>query len=480
MRKKDFLWGGACAANQCEGAYLEGGKGLSTQDLIAYVPVEKRGHMFTIMSMDSERFEAAKKDVEGNYPKRRGIDFYHRYREDIALLAEMGFKVFRMSVAWARIFPNGDEREPNEEGLRFYDAVFDELLKYGIEPLVTISHYESPVGLVDKHNSWMSREMIDAYVRYATVLFERYKGKVKYWMPFNEINVIRFCPYTSAGILLDRSERPDEEMEYQALHHQLVAAARATAKLREICPGALMGAMMTRNLYYPENCAPDNILLAQTENAYALAPIDVEVRGRYPNRLLRYFEKMGYEICMEAGDLDVLRENTVDFLGFSYYSTSVPTNNSSDTVAGNMVVGKRNPYLPVNEWGVQCDSVGLRVSLHDLWDRYQVPLFIAENGRGFVDTVGEDGRIEDDYRIDFLGSHIRQMLLAMEEGVEVMGYTCWSPIDMVSASTSEMRKRYGMVYVDLDDEGAGSGRRSRKKSFAWYKEVIATDGECLK
>lgn len=479
IENQNFLWGGSLAANQCEGAWLEDGKKMSAQDLVAFIPKEQRGELFQLMSMNSRRYEEAKLDTKGNYPKRRGIDFYHRYKEDIRMFAEMGFKVLRISIAWSRIFPNGDEALPNEKGLEFYDRVFDEMKKYHIEPLVTISHYETPVGLIDKYNSWMDRRMIDEYVKYASVLFLRYQDKVKYWLTFNEINTVRFIPYTNLGILLDRSERPDEEMIYQALHYALVASAKATKLAKKIRKDFQIGAMMSRNLYYPESCDPRKILVAQRENQFACASTDVQVRGAYPTRVLKYLRDKQYQLDMTEEDFRILRDNTVDFLSFSYYSTSIPADGEKAEVAGNVAVGKRNPYLNVSEWGVQSDPMGLRYSLHDLWDRYQIPLFIAENGLGYADVLPEDGFIQDDYRIDFMREHIRQMLLAMEEGVPVMGYTCWNPLDSVSASSSEMRKRYGLIYVDQDDYGNGTLERRKKKSFYWYKKVIETNGADL-
>lgn len=476
-----FLWGGAVAANQVEGAYNEDGKGLSTADVVKYCPPEERQGLEQLLAMSGPELAAAIEDQgEGNYPKRRGIDFYHRYKEDIALFAEMGFKVFRLSISWPRIFPNGDDPVPNEAGLRFYDEVFDELHKHGIEPLVTLSHYEMPVHLTTKYNGWESRELVGLFVRYAETVFERYRNKVKYWLTFNEINCTLKAPFLGAGILLDGKDNP-KQVAFQALHHQFVASALTVKRGREINPGFQIGCMLARKLVYPYTCHPADVLKAQEENQMAQFCSDVQVRGYYPSYIRRHLERYGVQIEMQPGDEAVLRDNLVDFLSFSYYMSSAVSVNeeAGATTEGNLTKGLVNPYLASSDWGWQIDPVGLRVVLKEMYDRYQIPLFVVENGLGAVDTLEPDGTINDDYRIDYFAKHIEQMGEAVADGVDLMGYTSWGCIDLISASTSEMRKRYGFIYVDQDDEGGGTLRRIPKKSFYWYQKVIASGGADL-
>ena len=475
-----FLWGGATAANQLEGAYNEGGKGLSIFDMVTFVPKEERGNDIEMdVKSEKELEELLAGNGGDNFPKRRGIDFYHRYKEDIALFAEMGFKTFRMSISWPRIFPNGDEKEPNEEGLAFYDNVFDELLKHGIEPLVTLSHYEMPLHLVKKYNGWADRRLVDFFVHYAETVFARYKDKVKYWLTFNEINVSTFSPYIGSGILVDRVDHVEQAV-YQALHHQFVASARAVKACHEMIPDAVIGCMLARMEVYPETCSPDDILAALEEDQKNLFFTDVQARGYYPSFMLSYFEKNNIQIEMLPGDEEILQQHTVDFVSFSYYMSMVASGAADKAKEkGNFFSGIKNPYLETSDWGWQIDPKGLRITLKKMYDRYQIPLFIVENGLGAYDKVEEDGSINDDYRIDYLRAHIDQMGEAIQDGVELMGYTSWGCIDLISAGTSEMSKRYGFIYVDQDDYGNGTLERRKKKSFDWYKNVIETNGESL-
>lgn len=477
---KGFLWGGATAANQLEGAYNEGGKGLSIFDMVQFVPKEERANEIEMDIRSKKELEDLLAGTVGdNFPKRRGIDFYHRYKEDIALFAEMGFKTFRMSISWPRIFPNGDETEPNEEGLAFYDKVFDELLKYGIEPLVTLSHYEIPLTLVQKYNGWADRRVVEFFVHYAETVFDRYKGKVKYWLTFNEINVSTMSPYIGSGVLIDEVENKEETV-YQALHHQFVASARAIKACHEMIPDAMIGCMLARMEVYPETCSPDDVLEALKEDQMNLFFTDVQVRGYYPSYMLSYFEENDIKIDMLPGDEEILLQHTVDYLSFSYYMSMVASGApGKKKEKGNFFSGVKNPYLESSDWGWQIDPKGLRITLKKMYDRYQVPLFIVENGLGAYDKVEEDGSINDDYRIDYMRAHIEQMKEAIKEGVDLIGYTSWGCIDLISASTSEMSKRYGFIYVDQDDYGNGTLERSKKKSFDWYKQVITTNGEEL-
>jgi 6-phospho-beta-glucosidase len=477
-----FLWGGATAANQVEGAYNLDGKGLSTADMVPWIPKEQRGLGFAMDVTAGYIEDVIAGKISDRYPKRDGIDFYHRYKEDIALFAELGFKVFRLSINWSRIFPNGDDTEPNEAGLKFYDNVFDELKKYDIEPLVTLSHYETPLALTRKYNGWYSRELIGFYTKYAETVFKRYKNKVKYWLTFNEINVITHSPYTGGGILVDQLPgKTKEQIAYQAAHHQFVASALATKLAHEIIPESKVGCMLARMQTYPVTNHPDDILEAQRQNDLNLFFTDVHVKGEYPAFINRYFAENNITIKKEIGDDEILKQYPVDFISFSYYmSLSVTTQGEREQVAGNMIEGAvKNEYLETSDWGWQIDPKGLRVTLRDFHNRYGKPLFIVENGLGAYDKVEEDGSIHDTYRIDYLKKHIEQMKEAVKDGVHLMGYTAWGPIDLVSMSTSEMSKRYGFIYVDQDDEGNGTLNRSKKDSFAWYQKVITSNGEEL-
>jgi 6-phospho-beta-glucosidase len=468
--REGFLWGGATAANQFEGGWKEGGKGPSTADMMT-------GGTHTTPRRITPELE------EGTYyPSHQAIDFYHRYKEDIKMFAEMGFKTFRMSLNWTRIFPNGDDLVPNEEGLKFYDDVFDELLKYNIEPLVTISHYETPYGLTKKHNGWAGREAIDSYLRYCETIFKRYKNKVKYWLTFNEINImtIPFGAFMGGGVLTDNLENPDQ-VRFQALHHQFIASARAVKLAREINPEFKMGCMIAYMTLYPLTCNPDDILLAQQRDQIQnMLCGDVQVRGYYPGFALRYFEEKGIKLQLEQDDEQILKEGCVDFYTFSYYmSNCVSSDPEQMKASGNLMGGVKNPYLKASDWGWQIDPKGLRWTLNHIYDRYQIPLMVVENGLGAVDVVEEDGSINDDYRIDYLRDHIIEMEEAVKDGVELWGYTMWGCIDLVSASTGEMKKRYGFIYVDKDNEGNGTLDRKPKKSFYWYKKVIESNGEDL-
>jgi len=468
-----FLWGGAVAANQCEGGYLEGNKGLATIDV---VPIGK--DRFPVMLGKMKMFEC---DNEHYYPSHEAIDFYYNYKEDIALLAEMGFKTFRLSIAWTRIFPNGDDASPNEEGLKFYDNVFDECKRYGIEPLVTIAHFDVPMNLVKTIGGWKNRKMVDYYIKYCKVIFNRYREKVRYWLTFNEINMLIHLPFVGAGLVFEEGE-DEQAIKYQAAHHQLVASAKATKIAHEINPDFKIGCMLAAGNTYANTCAPQDVWKSMEKDRENYLFIDVQSRGEYPNYAKKMFERMNIEIRVEYGDEEILKENTVDFISFSYYSsrlTSADPEINAET-AGNVFATLKNPYLNASEWGWQIDPLGLRITLNSLYDRYQKPLFIVENGLGAVDSADENGNIADDYRIEYLRGHIKAMKDAVnEDGVELIGYTTWGCIDLVAASTGQMKKRYGFIYVDKDDDGNGTLERRRKKSFYWYKEVISSNGEKL-
>lgn len=470
---ENFLWGGALAANQCEGGYKEGGRGLTTVDLCPAGENRRKvmeGNIDVLRPLENEY-----------YPSHEAIDFYHRYKEDIALFAEMGFKCLRISIAWSRIFPIGDEESPNEEGLKFYDAIFDEMLKYGMQPVVTICHFDTPIGIIEKYGGWKNRKFIDFYLNYCEAIFNRYKDKVKYWMTFNEINMILHLPFMGAGVRFKEGDN-EIQVKYQSAHHELIASALATKMAHEIIPGSMVGCMLAAGEFYPYSCNPQDVLLAKEKDRENLFFIDVQSRGEYPGYAKRFLREKGIEIKFEENDEEILKNNTVDFIGFSYYSSRCASSDPEvlkGQTAGNVFKTVRNPNLKVSEWGWQIDPLGLRITCNSLYDRYQKPLFIVENGLGAVDKVEEDGSINDDYRIEYLREHIKAMKEAIKDGVDLIGYTPWGCIDIVSASTGEMKKRYGFIYVDKDNEGNGTLNRSKKKSFYWYKNVISSNGEEL-
>jgi 6-phospho-beta-glucosidase len=460
---QNFLWGGALAANQVEGAYKEGGKGLSVADVLP------NGIWGPIVS-----------PPEGEYLKHQGIDFYHRYKSDLALFAEMGFKCLRISIAWTRIFPNGDEERPNEEGLAFYDSLFDEMSLHGIEPLVTISHYELPMYLVDHYGGWTNRKLIQFYERYARVVYERYRNKVTYWLTFNEINIGLHASFISLGIRHDQGEIPEQTL-YQAIHHQFVASAIAVKIGHELNPDAKIGCMIAGMAMYPLTPRPSDVLEALNKERATLFFADVQAKGYYPGYIKRIFRENGISIAMEEGDEVLLKEHTVDFVSFSYYMSGCATADEKMNIQskGNILSMVKNPHLPSSEWGWQIDPEGLRYTLNTYYDRYNKPLFIVENGLGANDVVNENGEIDDDYRIEYMREHLLQVNEAIKDGVEVLGYTSWGPIDLVSQSTGEIKKRYGFIYVDRHDDLSGSFERLKKKSFYWYKKVIETNGDVL-
>ncbi|MGL4337456.1 MAG: 6-phospho-beta-glucosidase [Turicibacter sp.] len=466
-----FLWGGALAANQCEGAYLEDGKGLGLVDKLPSGKM-RQSILFNPTQIDQQTFDY--------YPSHEAIDFYHTYKEDIALLSEMGFKCLRISMSWPRVFPGGDESFPNELGLKYYDALIDELIKNKIEPIVTINHFDTPYALAKNYGGWSNPKLIDFYLTYCETIFNRYKGKVKYWLTFNEINMILHIPYLGGGLLLEHDGDP--AIKYQAAHHQLVASAKATKLAHEIDSSNQVGCMLAAGSVYPYTCEPHDVMAAIEKNRESYFFIDVQSRGKYPAYTKQLFEQLGVKLCVTEEEIACLRENTVDFIAFSYYSSrlvSADPNVNVNKTDGNIFSSLKNPYLHASDWGWQIDPVGLRITMNDLYDRYQKPLFIVENGLGAVDKVEEDGQILDDYRIRYLQQHIDQMKLGVQDGVELMGYTPWGCIDLVSAGSGEMKKRYGFIYVDKDNEGLGTLARYKKKSFGWYQQVIASNGQDL-
>ena len=471
---KGFLWGGALAAAQVEGGWDEGGKGVSVADVLTGGShgVDRRITDGVISGM--------------NYPSHIASDFYHRYKEDIALFAQMGFKCLRTSIAWTRIFPNGDEEMPNEEGLRFYDDMFDELLSHGIEPIITLSHFDMPYHLVKEYGGWKNRRVADFFLRYALTVMRRYKDKVRYWMTFNEINnqtnyEYPLFGYTCSGVIYADEPNPEECM-YRTVHNQLVASALTAIEGRKINPDFRIGCMIACVPIYPYSCKPQDMMLSVEAMHDRFLFGDVYVRGEYPAYILKAWERKGFDIQMQLQDSDILKNGTVDFIGISYYMTNVVKYGEGSGGKGldGYPASVANPYVQKSEWGWQIDPIGLRYALSILYERYGKPIFIVENGLGTADEIDSDGGISDDARIAYLKAHIEQMKIAVgHDGVEVIGYTPWGCIDCVSFTTGEMKKRYGMIYVDRDDSGGGTLDRMRKKSFYWYKEVIRTNGESL-
>lgn len=467
MISKDFLWGGAIAANQAEGAYQKDGRGISNIDVIPYgknrLPV-KLGNV-----------ENPTLHAEEYYPSHTGINFYHHYKEDIQLLKEMGLKLFRTSISWSRLYPNGDEEIPNPEGLKFYKNLFSECKKQGMEVLVTLAHFDVPMGLVQNYGSWRNRKLIDFFERYSKTCFENFK-EVKYWITVNEINIILHSPFSGAGLAFNTSENK-EQVKYQAAHHMLVASAKVVKLAHKIRPDALIGCMIAGGSFYPYSPNPEDVFKAYNEDRENTFFIDVQARGYYPSYTQSIFKKKNISLEMEDGDEEILK-HTVDFISFSYYSSRCSSASNLEVNEGNVVKSIKNPYLKLSEWGWPIDPLGLRITMNQLYDRYQKPLFIVENGLGAQDQI-VNGQINDDYRISYMREHISAMIDGINDGIPLLGYIAWGVIDLVSASTGEMSKRYGMIYVDKNDDGTGTYQRIKKKSFEWYKTVITSSGKIL-
>lgn len=480
---KDFLWGGAIACSQADGAFNEGGKGLSTQDCRYFdsnwdfdTVYKKNAY---VSDMSEENFEKALSDKDtAYYPLRRGIDFYHEYPNDIELFSELGLKIFRTSICWSRIFPNGDDEKPNEEGLKFYDDLFLKLKEKGIKIFATIMHYDIPVNLVVKYGGWKNRKLVDFYTRYVEVLFNRYKDIVDYWLPFNEINAARFAHWDGISIIAEKEDNLDQTV-FQSLHHQFIANAKAVELAKKIVKKNNIGAMVAAFTIYPGTCNPADVMQTLTDQRYSnYFYFDVMARGYYPTYMKPLFQKLNVHIHMEPGDEELLRENTVDFLSFSYYASQIASvNEDFEVTTGNMAGSVyANPYLEKSDFGWSVDNMGLRITLNKLYDRYQLPLFVAENGLGAFDQF-KDQTVHDDYRIEYLKKHVEAMRDAIEDGVDLFGYTMWGIIDIVSCGPLTMDKRYGVIYVDRDNDGKGTNKRYKKDSFEWYKKCISSNGE---
>ena len=478
-----FLWGGAISASQAEGAYLQDGKGLDTQDLryfdAAWTADERKEK--SNRRMNGEKFNRALSDTDiEHYPFRWGIDFYNKWEEDLALFDELGMKVFRLSVNWARIYPNGDDEQPNRKGLDHYRRIFEECKKRGIKLFVTILHYNIPVNLVLKYGGWKSRTTVDCYVKYARTLFKEFGELVDYWLPFNEINAGKFNPYNGACLIEDQEDNLDGAI-FQCLYHQFVANAMVVKLAKEMLKEPMIGCMIARFTTYPADCRPENVMQMILDDQYSnWFYTDVMVRGFYPEYMNRYFKQFGIRVDVMPGDMELLRENTANFVAFSYYMSLVSSvEQGLEKTSGNLIMGFKNPFLEASDWGWQIDPVGLRITLNQVYDRYHLPVFIAENGLGAYDQVSDDGKVHDPYRIEYMKEHVKQLKEAIGDGVDVVGYTPWGIIDLVSCGPMEMSKRYGVIYVDRDDRGEGTNARIKKDSFEWYRKCIASNGEEL-
>lgn len=471
---ENFLWGGAVAACQVEGAYDVDGREPSTSDIHLYDKHIQRNNIQKEGGGTLEDIKSALNDKEGYYPKRHGIDFYHTYEKDLDLLQELGLKTFRTSISWSRIFPKGDEEKPNEKGLEFYDKLIDSIIAHGMEPIITMAHYDMPIYLVTEYGGLANRKVADFFVKYAKVLLERYGNKVKYWIVFNQVNLVPTVEFGSLGIYEGQAEN-HEELMYQAVHNQFVACAKTKELAKEIAPNAMIGTMLADCTYYPATCKPEDVVLTMKKNRMQYFFSDVQIRGNYPRYALKYFEDNGITIHMENGDAELLSNNTMDYLAISYYSSRI-VDATKNTMAGNSA--EENPHLEPTPWDWRVDPLGFYNCISQYWDRYQVPLLIGENGYGAIDKV-EDGTVHDDYRMKYYSDHLKVLKECIDEGAEVIAYCAWGPIDLVSSSSAEMSKRYGFIYVDIDDHGNGTKKRFKKDSFAWYKEVIETNGESL-
>lgn len=487
MFPDNFLWGGSTSANQIEGAWNEDGKGLSVADVQLFRNPKTLSELNNVKGNtdinDSMIEKAISSNSDKDYPKRHGIDFYHHYKEDIALFAEMGFKAYRFSIAWSRIFPNGDDSEANEAGLLFYEKVINECLKYKIEPIITLSHYEIPLNLCREYDGWFNRKTITFFINYVKAVVSRFGQKVHYWLTFNEIDSILRHPFMTGGLIESRFTKEEfPSVLYQAMHNQLVASAMATKYIHELNSDSQVGCMTTKLTYYSFTSKPEDVLATQQKMRQVYAFADVQVFGEYPAYLISKFKNENIKVTMTDEDLEMLKQNTVDFVSFSYYQTSCVAADESnlELTNGNTTIGVKNPYLPSSEWGWQIDPVGLRISLIDLYDRYRKPLMIVENGLGAKDVLTQEKQVHDDYRINYLKEHIEAMYKAIhEDGVDLLGYTPWGPIDLLSNSTIQMSKRYGFIYVDLNDDSTGTYNRYKKDSFYWYKDVIKSNGSSI-
>lgn len=471
---KEFLWGGALAACQCEGAYDVDGRGMSTSDIHVYNDKLNRKSLKEEGGGTLEYIKFAMNDKDNYYPKRFGIDFYHTYKEDLALLEGLHMNSLRISISWSRIFPNGDENEPNELGLQFYDKLINEMNKRGLEPIITMSHYDMPLYLVTEYGGFANRKVIDFFVNYASVLIKRFKGRVKYWIVANQVNLVPVVQFGSLGIYHGQAENM-EELMYNAVHNQFVACAKIKKIANNVDPNAKIGTMCVVATQYPASCKPKDVIFAQKKNRMQYFFSDVQLRGEYPEYAKRYFDENDIEINIKEGDEELISNNKMEFLALSYYDVKIADSEKNDFSPHK---GSLNPYLESTPWEWRMDSLGLYYTLTEYWDRYRVPMIIAENGIGEIDEVVNNA-IHDDYRIHYLKEHLEQVKELLLDGVKLFGYLWWAPIDIVSSSSAEMSKRYGFIYVDLDDKGKGTGKRIIKDSYYWFQKVISSNGKII-
>ncbi|GCF94657.1 6-phospho-beta-glucosidase [Enterococcus florum] len=468
---QDFLWGGSIAAHQTEGAFDQDGKGLGIMDLLT--------------SGSYLRPREITKEIESGkrYPSHEGIDFYHRYKEDIRLFADMGFKALRISIDWSRIFPNGDDVQPNQQGIQFYSDLVDELLKYGIEPIVTLYHFEMPMAIVEKYDTWKNRATIDLYLRFCQVMGEALKGRVKYWITFNEMNhidpkteVSDIFTYILAGLKNSEIEEPQKTLAVIS-YNMTLASVKAVKLLHDLDPKNEVGCVFGLTPSYPKTCQPENMLKSFQDTLQEFYQIDAMVGGRFPKYKLFEYQKMGITLDYLDENQPAFAEGKIDFIGLNYYMSAVSTIKERSDQEGAFFGGELNPYLEKSEWGWSIDSVGLRYLLNFVYHKYHLPIMICENGLGAEDIPSKDGTINDDYRIDYLQKHLSELKKAIfEDGVECFGYLMWGPIDLISATTGEMKKRYGFIYVNKHDDGSGDLSRVPKKSYYWYRDMISTQG----
>ncbi|MBU5309738.1 glycoside hydrolase family 1 protein [Ligilactobacillus saerimneri] len=469
-----FLWGGAQAASQADGSFTEDGKGLNSSDVQPFLKglSNEEIQRLETQGMTIEEIKQNMTDDQHYYPKRHGIDFYHTYRQDIDLLAEMGFKTFRTSLDWSRIFPNGDDKQPNIAALEHYSEMIDYMLAHGIEPIITMNHYETPLNITLKYGGWPNRAVIPMFERFGKTLLDWFGSRVKYWIVVNQINMVQIEPWLSVGVASDQYDNMSEAL-YQSTHNQMVAAAWIKQYAKSLnLPDLNIGTMVADGTVYPASSKPDDVVLAMQHNRMQYMFTDVQFRGYYPQAAKNYFAEHNIHLDIDIDDMKLIKDNPMDFLGISYYYSKMV---SAEKNAYEVNDTSANPHLETSPWGWAIDPQGLYNTLSQYADRYNKPIIIAENGFGMYDEI-EDGKIHDDYRIDYLSKHIEQVGRAIHDGANVIAYCEWGPIDIVSCSSQQMSKRYGFIYVDLDDEGQGSGKRIRKDSFYWYKDVITSNG----
>ncbi len=479
---EDLLWGSASADFQYEGGFGEGGRGNVTGDYVTNGSHTVPRMMTYIMpdgttgasAMRTSIPEGAKAylDETKYYPSHQATDFYHHYKEDIQLLSDMGLNCLRFSICWGRIFPTGEEETPNEEGLAFYEDIIDTCLENNMEPLITICHDEVPVYLSDEYDGWSSRHTIDCYLKLCKALFERFSSKVKYWITFNEINVL--SGFSHLGV-----HSCEPQATFQAVHHMFIANSLAIKMAKEYREDCMVAVMYALSPVYSLTCKPEDVFAQLDVRRRTLFYIDVMARGYYPNYADKMFKELGVEIKMEPGDEDIIKANTIDYIAFSCYRSTTASAKTKLDLTG--LSFDTNPYLEQTAWGWPIDPQSIRFVCNEIYDRYQKPLFIVENGMGEVDVPDENLYVNDAYRIDYLNDHFKEIQKAVEiDKIPVLGYTMWGGVDLVSLSTGEMKKRYGWIYVDMDDLGNGTLKRVPKASYYWMKEFMETKGQNLK